>query len=113
MGSKFGLLLSMFFVAIFFALSGDMLGLQLAYNSLESKAATISYLIAKRGNISDDFVASINSKYDVNLIYKGNKYPLFGDDVYFQIQTEFKPMIISNEPITLTVNRSAVIGYYG
>lgn len=113
MSSKIGLILSMFFVVIFFVLGMDLIMVQTAYSDLDAKSTTISYLIANEGYIDDSFINNINDKYKVNLIYKGPVSPMFGEDVIFCLQKTIKPLILSNKPMTLQIERSTIIGYYG
>lgn len=112
MSSKVGLILSMIFVVMFIALGVDVITIQYAYSDLDSKSMNISYLIAQHGTIDDSLIRSIEEKYHVTFECIGNCAPFFGDTVDYRISTQIKPIIVSLETITISVNRSTVIGFY-
>lgn len=112
MSSKFGLILSMFFVVAFLLFGIDMIGIQFIYSELDQKAISISYLISKRGNIDDEYITSLEMKYDVNFTCLTNCNPMFGDIVEYKLEDTYKPLVISNQEMVVSVYRSAVIGYY-
>ena len=112
MSSKLGLILSMLFVAMFFAFAGDMVSLQFAYTNLDSISVTIGKLISEERTISQTFIDNVESEFDVDFILLNEEEPLFGDVVNYIIASEFQPMVISKESITLSIQRSSIIGYY-
>ena len=112
MSSKLGLILSMLFVAMFFAFAGDMVSLQFAYTHLDSISVTIGKLISEEKTINQTFINNVEQEFDIDFILLNEEEPLFGDVVNYVIVKDFKPMIISSESITLSIQRSSVIGYY-
>ena len=112
MSSKIGLILSMIFVAMFFFFAGDMISIQFAYSNLDSKSITISHLISKEDTLSDNFKHHIEEQFHINFTILNQEEPYFGDVVNFVISTEFKSLVISKDPITLSIERSTVMGYY-
>ncbi len=112
MSSKLGLILSMLFVAMFFAFAGDMVSLQFAYTNLDSISVTIGKLISEERTISQTFINNVESEFQVDFILLNEEEPLFGDVVNYIIASEFHPMVISKESITLSIQRSSIIGYY-
>lgn len=112
MSSKIGYLLSMIYVVMFIALGVDLITIQYAYSALDSKSVSISYLISEHGTLDDSLIETIEKRYNVDFTCTGNCAPLFGDEVQYKISTEIKPIIVSKETITITINRSTVIGFY-
>lgn len=112
MSSKLGLILSMLFVAMFFAFAGDMVSLQFAYTNLDSISVTIGKLISEEKTINQTFINNVEAEFNVDFILLNEEEPLFGDVVNYIIASEFQPMVISKESITLSIKRSSIIGYY-
>ena len=112
MSSKLGLILSMVFVTLFFAMGLDMISVQIIYNDLDSKSVAISYQISQYGTINSELKSAFESKYNVSFICVSNCSPRFGDVVTYQIAKDYRPIIIQKELMTISVERSAVIGYY-
>lgn len=112
MSYKISLILSMIFVTMFFLFAGDMVSLQYIYSDLDAKATTISYLISKHGTLDDDFLNYVESKYRVDFVTADNYSPLFGDEVTYVIATEYKPLVMSKDIMTISIQRTTVIGYY-
>lgn len=112
MSSKLGLILSMFFIALFFAFSVDLTSVQYFYSSLENKAITISYKISRHGALDKNFIQDIQNEYHVLFTCLSNCNPQYGDVVNYKISTAFKPLIISAHEMELSLQRSAVVGIY-
>ena len=112
MGSKFGTIISLIFVMMFIILGSDIMSIQFIYSDLDAKAVNISYLISKNG-VSNSMISSIEQHYQVSFLCLSNCNSEVGDVVEFQISKQYKPIVLSNEPLTLYVNRQAIIGYYG
>jgi hypothetical protein len=112
MSSKIGTILSMIFVTIFFLLGIDLLSLQTTYSSLDSKAVSISYLIAKSGGLSQSLINHIEDTYKVDFTCLSNCNPIFGDILDYSISTNFDPIMLSDSTYTVTIKRQAIIGFY-
>ena len=102
----------MVFVTMFFLFSGDMISLQFIYSDLDAKSVTISYLISEHGSLDQSFIESIENKYNVDFVSADNYTPLFGDEVTYVIAKTYKPLMMSKETMTVSVQRTTVIGYY-
>lgn len=113
MSYKIGLLLSMIFVALFFLFGADLISLQSAYSALDSKANNISYIISRNGVIDDEFINYIETTFCVDFICDKHLNPEFGEKIIYQISTQYRPLVISNEDMTLTVERMTIVGFYG
>ena len=112
MSYKIGLILSMIFVTLFFAMWLDMICVQIIYNDLDSKCIAISYQISQHGTIDEQLKSSIESTYKVSFTCIDNCSPKFGDVVTYQISKDYRPIIIKQETMTISVERSAIIGFY-
>ena len=112
MSYKVSFILSMIFVAMFFLFASDMISLQFIYSDLDAKSVTISYLISENGVIDDNFIDYVEGKYGIIFAYADNYNPLFGDEVTYIIAKNFKPIIMSNDQMLVSVERTTVIGYY-
>ena len=112
MSYKISFILSMVFVCMFFLFSGDMISLQFIYSDLDAKSVTISYLISDHGALDENFINYIENKYDVDFVYADNYAPLFGDEVTYIIAKEYKPLMMSKDIMTVSIQRTTIIGYY-
>ena len=113
MSYKIGLLLSMIFVALFFLFGADLISLQSAYSSLDAKANNISYLISRNGVIDNDFINYIEETFYVDFECDTNLNPTFGEKIIYTITTQYNPLVISNEEMTLSITRMTIVGFYG
>lgn len=111
MSSKVGLILSMLFVTLFFALGLDLISVQFIYNDLDAKSVAISYRISEYGTIDDNIKSNIESTFGVTFKCTSNCSPLFGDVVTYTISKNYKPVIIDKNTMTISIERNAVIGY--
>lgn len=111
MSSKLGLVLSMLFVSIFFAFGIDLIAVQVIYSDLDAKSVAISYKISKYGTVNEEVKNNIEQTYGVTFRCVENCSPLFGDTVTYVISKDYKPVIIKNELMTISIKRNAVIGY--
>lgn len=112
MSYKISFVLSMIFVVMFFLFAGDMISLQFLYSDLDAKSTTISYLISEHGTLDNEFISYIEDKYEVDFVYADNYQPLFGDEVTYVIAKSYKPLVMGKEVMTVSVERTTVIGYY-
>lgn len=113
MSYKIGLLLSMIFVALFFLFGADLITLESAYSSLDTKATNISYLISRRGVIDDAFISYVENTFKVDFDCEKNLSPTFGEQVFFQVSMTYQPMVISKTEMTISIQRMTIVGFYG
>lgn len=102
----------MVFVTLFFAMGLDMICVQIIYNDLDSKGVAISYEISQYGTVNNEIKSSIESTYNVKFTCLTNCSPRFGDVVTYQISKDYRPIIIQQEMMTISIERTAIIGYY-
>lgn len=113
MSYKVGLILSMIFVAMFFLFGADLITIQSAYSMLDAKANNISYLISRTGVVDENFINYVETTYNVDFDCPINLSPTFGEKVTYSISTNYQPMVISNEEMTITISRMTIVGFYG
>ena len=113
MSYKIGLLLSMIFVALFFLFGADLISLQSAYSSLDSKANNISYLISRNGVIDNDFINYVETTFYVDFECDKHLNPTFGEKIIYTIKTQYTPLVISDDDMTLSITRMTIVGFYG
>ena len=97
---------------MFFLFAGDMISLQFIYSDLDAKSVTISYLISEHGSLEADFIDAIERKYQIDFVTADNYSPLFGDEVTYVIAKQYKPLVMSQDMMTVSVKRITVIGYF-
>ena len=112
MSSKLGTILSLLFVTFVFLFGVDLVTLQYSYSDLDAKSVAVSYLVSQHGSLETAFVTYLEEKYAVTLNFGGNTSPLFGDVIEYVISKEYQPMILSSGPMTLSIKREVIIGYY-
>lgn len=113
MSSKVGLLLSMIFISLFFLFGADLISLQSAYTILDSKANNISYIISRNGVIDNDFISEIENTFSVAFDCPINLYPSFGEKIVYTVSSSYKPLVISKQEMTITIQRMTIVGFYG
>ena len=113
MSYKIGLILSMIFVAMFFLFGADLISIQSAYSVLDAKANNISYIISRTGSIDEDFVNYIESSFEVDFYCELNYNPAFGEKITYTISTEYQPLVIDKNAMTIAISRMTIVGFYG
>ena len=113
MSYKIGLLLSTIFVALFFLFGADLISIQSVYSVLDSKANNISYVISRSGVIDDQFINYIETTFQVDFECQKNLSTTFGERIVYQISTQYVPMVISHQKMTIAIKRMSIVGFYG
>lgn len=113
MSYKISLLLSSIFIVLFFAFGVDLLTIQFVYTDLDAKSTSISYLISKRGTIDEDFITYIENDYHLDFTYLGEPNIAFGDVVTYTLTKTIDTIVVSKQPMEISVKRQAIIGYFG
>jgi hypothetical protein len=108
---KTAFVLTLTFVVQILILCGDILGLQMVHSHLDAIGQTTSFRIAQTGRI-DAAIEDWLLEQDIRLTCLSNCTPRFGDTLEFRLDKSYDPLIIAADTLTLSVVRSAVIGYY-
>jgi hypothetical protein len=111
MAYKWSFLLSLIFVIQLLLMTGDIAIIQMKQTQLQAFATTIGQRISREGRMDTSLVTwAAEAGYDLDCLV--NCQPQFGDTMTYQLQVMYVPLIISNQTMTLTVIRHAVIGTY-
>lgn len=113
MSSKIGLILSSLFIVMAFLLGCDLITVQYMYADLDAKSVNISYLISRAPYINFSFINSISSQYQVEFFCQKIGTPSFGEEIYYTLSQSFKPLFMSSESMTVSIERMCIVGYYG
>lgn len=113
MSYKIGLILSMIFVALFFLFGADLITLESVYSGLDAKANNISYIISRRGVIDDELIDYVQSTFNVTFNCEQNLAPTFGEQIFYQVSTTYRPMVLSKNEMIITIERMTIVGFYG
>lgn len=111
MSYKLGFILTLVFVVQIIILGGDIFALQLVYGHLDAIGQTTSFRIAQAGRI-DQATTTWLTEHNIAITCLKNCSPRFGDTLEFRLETSYDAMIISDSPLSVSVTRMAVIGYY-
>lgn len=111
MAYKWSMLLSLIFVFQLLLMSGDIATTQVMHGHMMSVATTVSHDISLKGSITPELNQWVQSKEMIMTCLSGCN-PLFGDTLTFQLTQTFTPLIMSNQPIEVSVIRYAIIGLY-
>ena len=111
MGSKLGFLLSLFFVIGLMGLSGDLASIQAIQTSLDAAGITAARRIALVGGIDGEVRALVEEECGGNIVSLEEDPVRIGDIYRFAIEKEYQPFVLSQEPVLVRIERSAVIGY--
>lgn len=112
MASKIGLILSFFFVVLTFLFASDLIHLQLVYTNLDAVATTAGHLIIEHGGINEEIESFVLKRANAQIICLENCSPRFGDTYIYNVTTIHETMFMSKDPLTVSITRSVVIGYY-
>ena len=102
----------MLFVAQLFVFAGDMMSLQAIYTNLDAVSVVAGNLISSRGRIDEEIENLVYTQSGGRIWSIDNDTPMFGAIYKYKITREFDPWVISNKPLTVSITRSVVIGYY-
>jgi hypothetical protein len=114
MSYKLGLLLSMFFLVQVFPLGGDLASITAIHNQIDAIALTAGYQISLQGSLTQSIVNMVQEEAGARIYYvnEEQRYKHYGETVVFLVSKDYKPFVMSHETMTITVRRSAVIGYF-
>lgn len=112
MGSKIGLILSFLLVINIFILGSDLINIQIIYTNLDAVSMTAGQLIIENGGIDGGIADFVRERANASIVCVNNCTPRFGDTYTYSVTTFHDTIIMSQEPLEITIVRSVVIGYY-
>jgi hypothetical protein len=110
MAYKLGFLLSLFFVVQTLAYVGDLAAIQALSSLLDATALTAGNRIALEGGIKEDVIQFVDQEAGAQIFALSSSASV-GEIYLFKITREYSSLVLSKDPITISVTRSAVIGY--
>ena len=111
MSYKLSMMLSLIFVVVFSLFAVDLIAIQNTYSLLDSKSINISYYLARSGDVTNDSISYIENEYNVDFTLLSDDRPRFGDYIKYRLQKTYYPISGFN-PIDITLERMAIVGYY-
>ncbi|MCH3909925.1 MAG: hypothetical protein LKF75_02990 [Bacilli bacterium] len=111
MAYKLGFLLSLFFVVQVMAYAGDLTLIQGINSLLDATSLTAARQISHNSGITDEIINLVKTEAKADIVAVSDTTPKVGDVFIFKIYREYKPLIISDSPMVISVTRSTVIGY--
>jgi hypothetical protein len=111
-GSKIGLILSFLFVISVFFLGADLINTQIIYTNLDAVAMTAGHLIVENGGINEEISFFVERYANATITCTNNCTPRFGDTYIYTVATSYQPVIMSSEPLVISITRGVVIGFY-
>jgi len=109
---KMGFLLSLIFLVQLFILMGDIVSIQMIYTNLDAVSVTAGYLISQSGKITNQVRNLVLEEANATIECTGDESPLIGSVYTFKITREYDPLIIQQDTMQISIERSVVIGYY-
>jgi hypothetical protein len=110
MAYKLGFLLSLFFVVQVLCYVGDLSAIQAISSLLDATALTAANRIALEGGIKDDVIQFVDEEAAATIIPLSTTSQV-GEIYVFKLTRDYQSLVLSKDPITISVTRSAVIGY--
>ncbi len=111
MAYKLGLMLSMVFLISVMLLGGDIIAVSSIHSSLDALSLVISRNIGKDGYVSS-LSESLAKEHGAVLVYESGRVPAVGESLTFLLQKEYATMVLSKDPLVISVKRTAIVGYY-
>ncbi len=110
MGSKIGFILSLFMVVITMMCMGDLNNVSTIKSSLDALSVTVAESISLHGYVSPELERFMD-KNQTTYILSTTQAPAYGDTVEFMLFRPYKAMVISKSVLSISVRRTAIVGY--
>lgn len=112
MYKKIVTLITMFVLIVISSFLVDLFIMSSIYTSLDGLSISIAHQIALKGNIDEDIIQFVHDYDEKIIISSNNDKPLeFGSIYVFKLSKKYQPIIYKIEEVTISINRSTVIGY--
>jgi hypothetical protein len=110
MGSKLGFLLSLMFLVQVLAYAGDMYSLQVIHADLDAVALQAGYQISRSNGLTPEIEAFVYDSAKAKIKSLSSE-AYFGAEYRFIVYKDYSPMIVSSQPMVVSVTREAILGY--
>ncbi len=111
MGSKLAFLLSLFFIVGLMGMAGDLASIQAIQTSLDAASITAAKAISLRGGIDQELIATVKEECGAKIYPLDEQVSQVGDIYRFRLTKEYRPFVISTQPVIVQIERSTIIGY--
>ena len=113
MAYKMSLMLSMVFLMFLFLTSTDLICVSQTNSNMNALAITVAYRVQKDGKITNETFALVD-EYGCSMTYSApsGNYLRVGDTFKFALHKAYRPLIMSKDPMVITVTHSCVVGFY-
>ena len=112
MSYKIGFILSLLFIVQLFVFAADLISIQMIYTNLDATSVTAANLISLSGGLNEIIENRVYNECGGYIEQIGDTPPLYGATYTFRIYKDYSPWVMSNKPMTISITRSVVIGYY-
>lgn len=112
MSYKIGFILSLLFIAQLFVFAADLISVQMIYTNLDAVSVTAANLISLHGGLDDSIANLVYEQTGGSIEEVGDTPPLYGAVYTFRLYKDYTPWVMSNKPMTISITRTVVIGYY-
>jgi hypothetical protein len=111
-GSKLGLILSLFFSVFVFIFACDLITLQSNFSNLESIANSVSLMISEGGAANFLKIKSYLNRFpDVSIEYDNPVFEV-GEYKEFTLSKEYRGFLIFAETMDIKVSRTVLVGQF-
>jgi hypothetical protein len=111
MAYKLGFLLSLFYLVQIVCYTGDLSILQEMHSILDATSITCAKKIALEGKITNEIITLAREQAQASIKQVSTGIPQVGEVFVFKLYRDYKPLVISDSPMVVSVTRSTVIGY--
>lgn len=92
--------------------SGDLACLEAIHSELDAVALTVGYQISMTGSITSSIREFVYAEAHAEIHCVSSCSPQMGEAMSFILARSYQPIIISKQEMTITVRRTAIIGYF-
>ena len=111
MASKMSVILSLFFVVLFFVFSSDIINVQFAYSNLDSLSVNVNYILSKENGNSSKVNAYL-FKYPNISFRLVTEQIVLGEPAFYTLTQTFNPFVMNGGNLMkIRIERSVVIGF--
>lgn len=112
MSYKLAFLLSFLFMIQVLLFSGDLAALEAIHNELDAVGLTVGYQISMIGSITPAIKEFVFQEAHAEIRCVSGCSSQMGEALSFELSRRYEPIIISKNEMTITVRRTAIIGYF-
>jgi hypothetical protein len=113
MSYKLGLLLSVAFMMAVLLLGTDLALLDAVENQVNAIAMIVGQRICYDGAVKNSTIQYVTDHQAKFIVVDGPDYgTAYGSTFVYKIEKQYSPIILSKSPVSVTVTRAVVVGFY-